>query len=156
VFGLDFGLRRARDRKRGAARRTGDVHPGASGGTFGQSVPALASADWITPGTPHSILGVSEDGTFRTNLVLANAVTSAVDVDVALLSEAGATLAARRYALPPLGMIQISRVVRDLGFTASLSTGRLVVSVATPGGAVAAYAARIDEITNDPRPLLPR
>ncbi|MBL8111829.1 MAG: alpha/beta hydrolase [Acidobacteria bacterium] len=157
VFGLDSGFGAlAIESETPLVAQAETSTPGASGGTFGQSVPALPSADWIAAGTPRSIPGVGEDGAFRTNLVLANAVTVPVDVDVALVSEAGSTLGTKRYALPPLGMIQVSRVVRDLGFTAPLSTGRLVVSVVTSGGAVAAYAARIDEITNDPRMLLPR
>jgi hypothetical protein len=34
--------------------------------------------------------------------------------------------------------------------------GRISVSTATPGGLVAAYASVIDNVTNDPRTLLPR
>lgn len=125
-----------------------------SGGTFGQSVPGMGSAALISS-TPRAIPAIREDGSFRTNLILANAGESQIDVNVTLLSEVGATLATKRYTLPPLGMTQVTRVVRDLGYPGDLSGGRLLLSSAT-GGIFAAYASVIDNITNDPRTLLPQ
>lgn len=52
-------------------------------------------------------------------------------------------------------MTQVTRVVRDLGVSAGFAGGRLVLSTPTAGGALAAYAALIDNATNDPRTLLP-
>jgi hypothetical protein len=46
--------------------------PGASGGTFGQSVPATSEDDLILRTGPRSIAGVREDAAFRTNLILTN------------------------------------------------------------------------------------
>ena len=66
------------------------------------------------------------------------------------------TLGTKRYTLPPLGMTQVSRVALALGGPANLNGGRLELSVATQGGAVAAYASVIDNVTNDPRTLLPQ
>ena len=60
------------------------------------------------------------------------------------------------YALPPLGMTQVTQVVRDLGVTGDLQNAQLLLSTSTPGGAFAAYASVIDRTTNDPRTLLPR
>ncbi|MBI5446855.1 MAG: hypothetical protein HY900_37275, partial [Deltaproteobacteria bacterium] len=68
----------------------------------------------------------------------------------------GATLGARSYPLQPLGMTQVSKVVRDLGVASNLSGARLVISTPTPGGSFATYASAIDNVTNDPRTLLPR
>lgn len=126
------------------------------GGTFGQSVPASGSGDLVTAATPRTILGVREDGAFRTNLVLANASESAAEATATLVSAAGATLGAKTIVLPPLGMTQVTRVVRDLGVSADVAGARLVLSTTTPGGAFAAYASVIDGVTNDPRTLLPR
>ncbi|MBL8113235.1 MAG: hypothetical protein JNK60_10145, partial [Acidobacteria bacterium] len=61
-----------------------------------------------------------------------------------------------RYPLPPLGMMQVGRVVRDLGIVANVKGARLVLSTPTTDGAFAAYASVIDNVTNDPRTLLPR
>ncbi|HQQ75836.1 MAG TPA: metallophosphoesterase [Thermoanaerobaculia bacterium] len=130
--------------------------PAGSGGTFGQSVPGFGDADLVKAGIPRSIAAVREDAAFRTNLILANAAEAPVDVDVALVSSAGAALASKRYTLPPLGMTQVTRVVRDLGVSAETAGARLVLSTPTTNGAFAAYASVIDATTNDPRTLLPR
>ncbi|MBL8114799.1 MAG: hypothetical protein JNK60_18095 [Acidobacteria bacterium] len=126
------------------------------GGTLGQSVPAFSPTDLIRPGRKQSILAIREDAAARTNLILANAVEIPVEVDVDLVSEDGQTIASGTYRLPPLGMRQISRVVRDLGIGDDLTGGRLILSIATPDGAFAAYASLIDNVTHDPRTLLPR
>lgn len=130
--------------------------PGPSGGTYGQSVATIAEPDWIRPGAARTIAGLREDEAFRTNLVLANATASTLDVDVALVGPSGASLGSTRVALPPLGMTQLPRVARLLGAAGGLPVGRLVLSTPTAGGAFTAYAAVIDEVTNDPRTLLPR
>ncbi len=126
------------------------------GGTFGQSVPLVPETELVRNGTTRTIPAIREDASFRTNLVLANGGTSAVDVDVALVAETGATLGSRRFPLLPLGMTQVSHVARELGVSSNVSGARLVVSTPTPGGAFAAYASVIDNRTNDPRTLLPR
>jgi hypothetical protein len=130
--------------------------PDPSAGTFGQTVPAYADGDLVRAGTARSILGIREDVAFRTNLILANATESAIDVVVSLVADTGAVLASRRWTLLPLGMTQVTRVVRELGVAADVAGARLVVSTPTTSGAFAAYASVIDAVTNDPRTLLPR
>jgi hypothetical protein len=130
--------------------------PSTGGGTFGQSVPAFGDAELIRAGTPRTILGVREDAAFRTNLILANASPSPIDVDLTLVGETGALLGTKRYPLPPLGMTQVTRVVRDLGVGSDVAGARIVLATPTGGGAFAAYASVIDATTNDPRTLLPR
>ena len=126
------------------------------GGTFGQSVPLVSETELIRSGASRTIPAVREDASFRTNLVLANGTESAADVDVSLVSEEGAVLGSRRFPLPPLGMTQVTRVVRELGVTAGVAGARLVLSTPTAGAGFAAYASVIDNRTNDPRTLLPR
>jgi hypothetical protein len=53
-------------------------------------------------------------------------------------------------------MTQVTRVARELGVSANVSGARLVLSTPGAGGAFAAYASVIDNLTNDPRTLLPR
>ncbi|MCK6684648.1 MAG: metallophosphoesterase family protein [Thermoanaerobaculia bacterium] len=130
--------------------------PDSTAGTYGQNVPAFGDSDLIRAGTAKTILGVREDALFRTNLILANATDAALDVDVALLADSGETLGSGRIALLPLGMTQVTRVVRELGITAAVAGARLLVSTPTTSGAFAAYASVIDAATNDPRALLPR
>ncbi len=126
------------------------------GGSFGQSVPLVAEAELIRSGSARTILAVREDGSSRTNLVLANASEAPVDVDVALVAQDGTPLGSRRVPLLPLATTQLTRVVRELGVTANVSGARLVLSTPTPAGAFAAYASVIDAATNDPRTLLPK
>ena len=122
-------------------------------GTYGQSVPVLSTAELIGS-TPRSILGVRQDTFFRTNLMLANATESWVDVDVQLVSVGGTVLATKRRSLGPLSRDQLN-VATDFGYS-NLSDAVFVISSPTPGAAVGAYASVIDAGTADPRTLLPR
>jgi hypothetical protein len=126
------------------------------GGTFGQSVPLVPETELIRSGTTRTIPAIREDASFRTNLVLANGTGSACAVDVSLVSDTGTVLATRRFALEPLGMNQVTRLVLELGAASPVSGARLVLSTPTAGAAFAAYASVIDTKTNDPRTLLPR
>jgi hypothetical protein len=125
------------------------------GGTFGQSVPAEDGGFYAVGMTPATIAGVREDTSFRTNLIVCNMTRAPLDVDVALVGADAASLASKRYTLQPLGMTQVSRVVRDLGVAANTSGVRLDLSTPTANGEFAAYASLIDNVTNDPRTLLP-
>lgn len=130
--------------------------PSPSGGSVGQSVQGQSDTEVIRSGTVRSILAVREDGSFRTNLIVANATESPLDVNVSLVAESGTSLGTELLSLPPLGMTQVTRVVRALGISDSITGARLVLSTPTPGGAFAAYAAVIDNATSDPRTLLPK
>jgi hypothetical protein len=130
--------------------------PGPSGGTYGQSIPAAGSAQLVAQGSPRSIVGIREDGSFRTNLILTNAGQALCDVDVTLFLGDATNAASKRYTLQPLGMRQASYVVRDMGVTANVSGARIVVAPATTGCTVATYASVISTPTGDPKSLLPQ
>lgn len=125
-------------------------------GSFGQSVPAFAATDLISAGSPKVIVGVREDATFRTNLILTNAGTANVDVAATLFAPSGAVLGSATWTLPPLGMTQKTQFARELGATGDVRDANVLLSTSTSGGSFAAYAAVIDKTTNDPRTLLPR
>ncbi len=157
LFGISSGFGAIR-----LASSTSDIKvlsqtstPGA-GGTYGQSVPAQDASQWITPIASRTIDAIREISTFRTNLILVNASEVPVQADIALNAEWYETLAVKSYNLPPLGMIQINRVVRDLGISQDITGARMTLSTSTPGGAFAAYATAIDNVTGDPRTLLPQ
>jgi len=128
--------------------------PAVSRGSVGQALPALGPPDYASA-TPKTLAPVRENAFFRTNLVLANPTEIPVTVHVALFAADGAPLGAQDVSLPPLGMTQLSGIAALLG-AAPLDTGRIAVSTPTAGGLVAAYASIIDNVTNDPRTLLPR
>ncbi len=136
--------------------QTSTPDPTRPGGTFGQSVPGYGAADLITAGTVKSIVGIRQDGSFRTNLILANASTSQITVSGTLLSTSGAVLGAGTWDLPPLGMIQVPNLPRDLGVTANVRDLQILLTTTTTGGSFATYATVIDNVTNDPRTLLPK
>jgi hypothetical protein len=162
VFGLPSG-------SYGAIRVTADVptlnvlgqtstpDPTRPTGSYGQSVPAYAPSDLITAGTLRSIVGIRHDvNTHRTNLILTNAGSSVITVDATLLSTSGAVLGSKSWALFPLGMLQVSDVVLAMGASGSVADAQLLLTTTNPGGAFAAYATVIDNVTGDPRTLLPR
>lgn len=124
-------------------------------GTRGQTVPVLGAGRWITQDRPGSIISVREDTSFRTNLVLTNALETPLDIDVGLFGESGVLLESARYPLLPLEMRQVSRLVRVLGIAGDVLNARVLLSTPTAGGAFAAYASVIDNRSNDPRTLLP-
>jgi hypothetical protein len=156
VFGLSSGFGAIRVTSSNPALTVvGQTSTPGAGGTFGQSVLAADAIDTIITGLPRSIIGIREDGSFRTNLILANATETSLDVDVSLISDSRTTLATKRYTLPPLGMTQIGRLVRDLGVSGDISGSRILLSTPTAKGAFAAYASMIDNVTSDPRTLLP-
>jgi hypothetical protein len=127
-----------------------------AGGTFGQSVPGFSGKDMIVNKAPRSITGIREDPSFRTNLILANGTLANLEVLVTLVSAEGETLANRNYSLLPMGMTQVSSVVRALGVTTDVVGARLILETPIGNGFFAAYASTIDNITNDPRTLLPQ
>jgi hypothetical protein len=130
-------------------------NPGGAG-TFGQSVPALASADLVTSGSSRTIVAVTDDANFRTNLVLANATSSPVTASLALLDSSGANLGSSTVPLLPFEMTQIGAVGRTLAGGLNVTDATLVLTTTTTGGSFAAYASVIDNGTNDPRTLLAR
>lgn len=155
LFGLtaDWGPILVRSESSGLVVQGQKFTPGGEG-TYGQSVPAVPPAGFIGA-TPRSIVGVRQDALFRTNLMLANAGESPVDVDVALFaSSGGAPLATRRANVGPLGFAQLN-VANELGVN-GVEGASFVLSTPSPGGAFAAYASAIDRATGDPRTLLPR
>jgi photosystem II stability/assembly factor-like uncharacterized protein len=124
------------------------------GGTFGQTLPAVSSTDLIPAGSSRSILYIREGDGFRSNLILASGASVSTNVDAALVSPAGATLATKTYSVPPNGMTQINRVVRDMGVLGPITGARLVLFSSTAGGAFTGVASVIDETTNDPTAVL--
>ncbi len=125
-------------------------------GHVGQGLPAASDAGYVRPGQARSLLAIREDARARTNLVLANATSKSLDVNLTLVSEAGAPLGSATVTLPPLGMKQINRVARSLGFTGALTGGRIVVSTPTTDGAFAAVASVIENDSGDARTILPQ
>jgi hypothetical protein len=133
--------------------------PGPSGGTFGQSVPALTGTDLVFAGAPRSIVAIREDAAFRTDLFLVNTTEGHAHLTLTLVGEDGTVLASQVLApFAPLEMRQISSVASVLAGSAygSVTNATVIIAPQTAGSAFAAYASVIDNTTNDPRTLLAR
>jgi hypothetical protein len=130
---------------------------GVPGGTFGQGIPAAAASDWVANGTPRAMTTLRDDTTSRTNLVIANATESNLDVSYLLLANDGSVLAQGSLeTFGPLEMRQLTHVIQILtGSTAAVTNATIVLSTPTVGGAFASFCSLIDNLTNDPRTLLP-
>jgi hypothetical protein len=127
-----------------------------SGGAFGDAMPALGQLDYVSFDTPRAIPGIGEDDAFRSNLILANTTESNLDVELGLYGADGTLLGVLTPpTFQPLEMRQISRIARAITGN-SLTLGTLVIQVDTPGGSVASFVSRVDNLTNDPRTFLPR
>jgi hypothetical protein len=135
-----------------------DSHTGtpSGSGSFGQQLRATEHNDLVTTARSRSIAGVRSDGAFRTNLMLTNATEKPLDVDVRLVGADGRDLGSTRVHLDPLEMHQVNDAPRALAGGDVGDDARLVLSTATPNGAFAAAASRIDNASNDPSALVPR
>lgn len=124
-------------------------------GTLGQSVPGLTSGSLVTPSTSQSLIALRQDAGFRTNAVLMNVSNAAAHVVLQLFGSDASLLGSSTVDLAPFAMTQISGVVTALGAPYGTSGAVLVVSTTTPGAQIACYASVIDNVTNDPRTILP-
>lgn len=119
-------------------------------GTFGQSVPGMTPPDFATSSNPLSLISIRQDSDYHTNLVLTNVsdVTAAVTVQV--LNSAGAVVMSIPVTLLPESTTQLSAFAPS-----GMKDGVALVSTTTAGAQVATYAVVIDNVTNDPRTILP-
>ena len=108
LFGLsaDWGPILVRSESSGLVVLGQTSTPG-GGGTFGQSVPAFVPGD-LVGATPRSIVGVRQDASFRTNLMLANAGDAPIEVHVDLMTPGGPARTTRQVPLGPLAFAQLN------------------------------------------------
>ena len=130
--------------------------PLVGGGTVGQSVPAIPYASFITFGGSKSLASLEESASYRTNLVVANTGLTQISVTGTLYGSDGLAMGSVSWTVPALGMIQVNRVVSAIAPGLSISNAMVVLSTSTPNGSFVAYASVIDNVTNDPRTVLPQ
>jgi hypothetical protein len=127
-------------------------------GTSGQYISATPAAAAALPGATLQLIGLARSADtsagFRTNLGLVNPSAFAITVDVDLFSDGSHERGALRYDLPPFGFLQVTDIFLAVG-ASEVSGGRAVVSTDTSGGAVLAYASRVDNTSGDPSFLAP-
>ena len=125
---------------------------GADGGTFGFLMPPLNSFQSGGPGDTLEILGTSLDKRFRTNLGLVDLTpflaSRASRANVAIIDDHGKQLDSFEITLPLLGGNQINDLFHARNLPESATPVLLRVTVIE--GSVGAYAAVVDNGTNDP------
>ncbi|HKS24920.1 MAG TPA: hypothetical protein VJZ76_19145 [Thermoanaerobaculia bacterium] len=124
---------------------------GPDGGTYGFLMPPLNSFQSGGPGDTLEILGTSLDKRFRTNLGLVDLMPFSGRTSratVAIIDDRGKQLDAFNVTLPSLGGNQINDLFHARGLPESATPVLLRVTVIE--GSVGAYAAVVDNGTNDP------
>ena len=114
--------------------------------TYGFGSQATRREQAIAPGTIRYIADVRENTAFRSNLGITNVSTATATVKVKLTLSDGTAVGEQTYTVKPWSHIQRNRVVRD--FTTASVAGA-VLSIEPSGGSVIAYAAIVDNSTND-------
>lgn len=114
--------------------------------TYGFGSQATQRESATSSGSSRRITDIRENTAFRTNLGLTNVSRSTVTVKVKLTLANGTPAGEQTYTLKPWSHIQRNRVVRD--FTAANVAGA-TLTIEPSGGSVIAYAAIVDNSTND-------
>lgn len=114
--------------------------------TYGFGSQATRRESAIPSGSNRRITDIRENAAFRTNLGITNVSRTTVTVKVKLTLADGTPGGEQTYTLKPWSHIQRNRVVRD--FTAAHVAGA-TLTVEPSGGSVIAYAAIVDNSTND-------
>ncbi|HEX6176979.1 MAG TPA: hypothetical protein VF057_01370, partial [Thermoanaerobaculia bacterium] len=124
--------------------------PSGDGGNFGQFIQAVTPNEAIAAGSrPLQILQVEESERFRSNVGLAEVSGRPVKIEVTVIPPDAKVSAKLEVDLAANQFRQLNSVLSSIGFT-STHNARVTVRVISGEGRVTAYAATIDQITQDP------
>ncbi len=126
------------------------------GGGCSQFTPAAEEEDLTGPGRELRLVQLENTPAHRTNIGLISAAAVPTTVQIALYMADGTPVGTDTVQLAPFGFEQVNDVFHSLG-TALVAKGLLeavtdayaVITTATPGAAVCAYASVVDNATND-------
>jgi uncharacterized repeat protein (TIGR01451 family) len=135
-----------------ASSRTFNV--ASTGGTFGQYVPVVPYANYVSSGKVISLQQIAQSGKFRTNLGLVEGSGQQVTVQVQIFDPAGTKLAGFNEELTGGQYTQLNEVLTKHG-VAALDDGRIEVAVVKGAGKITAYASVIGNDVNNDALLVP-
>lgn len=119
------------------------------GSTFGQYIGGSSGFDGIGPDDQGSLIQMSEDERFRTNVNLLNTSESRTTVEIELKNSQGESLGVVNRSLEPFEYRQLNRIFGSV--TASeVSNGFAIVRITEGEGPVHALASVVDNSTGDP------
>ena len=118
-------------------------------GTFGQFIAGLDQRAAIQEGTIGHLLMLDESALFRSNLGLVNLSSHEVSAEVSFFDPSGSDLGTLAFTLPPRGVVQQNRVLRELT-NLEVAGFRAEVRLLTPESRVVAFASVVDNASGDP------
>ena len=128
-----------------ASSRTFNV---TAGGTFGQYVPAVPYANFVSKGGVISLQQIAQSDSFRTNLGLVEGSGDEVSLKVGIFDAAGTNQGEFAEKLNGGEHKQINEILKTHGI--ELDDGRIELEVTEGQGKVTAYASVIGSNINDP------
>jgi hypothetical protein len=121
-----------------------------TGGTFGQFIPGVSTADSVGNGDRAlQIVQLEESPAFRSNLGLVEVTGNSATVQLLAYSPDSKVAAKTTIPLSPGEYLQQGQIFKSLGFS-TVYNGRITAQVIGGSGRVAAYGSVIDNRTTDP------
>lgn len=121
----------------------------AESGTFGQFIPGASAAEALQPGASVSLIGLSGNSNFRTNIGCANASKRTASLNIKLFDSAGALLWEGDENLMPWGWLQLNKVFQNAGLSGVTAASALITNTGSEAP-ILPYASIVDGITGDP------
>jgi hypothetical protein len=122
-------------------------------GSIGAALAGVGNAELVQAGERVTIVFLTENADFRSNLGLINGVNAPITVQWELFDADGNSLDLGSKNLQPYDVTQINRVMRPFR---PIEAGYAEVWTDTAGGAFATYGSILDEGTSDPTLVVPR
>ena len=122
-------------------------------GTIGAALPGVSNTELFQAGERATVVFLTENNDFRTNLGLINGVNAKIIVRFEGFDTDGSSLGTGSRVLLPFGVIQINRILRSFQ---PIEAAYMHVWTDTIGGAFTAYASVLDQGTSDPTMVVPR
>ncbi|MCK6684011.1 MAG: hypothetical protein L6R30_16540 [Thermoanaerobaculia bacterium] len=122
--------------------------PAPSGGSFGFQLPVVASGEGARAGKPYSVIGVVQNGTYRTNVILTETSGQPASVTVTLYDTTGKEIGWKERVLGPYGKTQVS--LSELAGGRELTGGAVEIEANSgSAGSVIGVTTVIDNQTSD-------
>lgn len=122
-------------------------------GTIGAALAGVPVPELVPSGRRVTVLFLTENSDFRSNLGLLNGVDFEITVEWELFDSDGNSLGSDSMVLEPFDVTQINRVMRPYR---PIVAGYAQVWTDTVGGAFTTYGSILDEGTSDPTLVIPR
>ncbi len=122
-------------------------------GSIGAALAGVGNSELVQAGERVTIVFLTENDSFRSNLGLINGVNTPITLQWELFDANGNSLGLDSKVLNPYDVTQINRVMRPFR---PIEAGYAEVWTDTAGGAFTTYGSILDEGTSDPTLVIPR